>query len=121
MVATRHAVPGVITVAPESISGRLFFEVEPAYILQVFVDGEFVGTPADLGSALDLRPGLARIEFRAPGYRTLAIDAQIVPQRSIVYRATLDQLAPARVVPQPGVLPARAGAAVGRAPTGQCT
>ena len=94
-------VPGVITVVPEPLSGRLLLEVEPADILQVFVDGEYLGTPADLGSALDLRPGSRRIEFRAPGYKTLTIDAQIVSQRTIVYRATLDRVAPTRVVPPP--------------------
>ena len=99
VVAT--TVPGVITVVPEPASGRLLLEVEPADVLQVFVDGEYVGTQADLGSALDLRPGPRRIEFRAPGYRTLAIDAQIVSQRTIVYRATLDRIAPTRVVPPP--------------------
>lgn len=93
--------PGVITVVPESLTGRLLLEVEPADILQVFVDGEYVGTPADLGSALDLRPGSRRIEFRAPGYRTLTIDAQIVSQRTIVYRATLDRIGPTRVLPPP--------------------
>jgi hypothetical protein len=94
-------VPGVITVVPEPLSGRLLLEVEPADILQVFVDGEYVGTPADLGGALDLQPGSRRIEFRAPGYRTLTIDAQIVSQRTIVYRATLERIAPTRVVPPP--------------------
>jgi len=94
-------VPGVITVVPEPPTGRLIVEVEPADILQVFVDGEYVGTPADLGSVLDLRPGSWRIEFRAPGYRTLTIDAQIVSQRTIVYRASLERIAPTRVVPPP--------------------
>ena len=94
-------VPGVITVVPEPMTGRLLLEVEPADILQVFVDGAYVGTPADLGSSLDLPPGSRRIEFRAPGYKTLAIDAQIVSQRTIVYRATLDRIAPTRVVPPP--------------------
>jgi len=94
-------VPGVITVVPEPPTGRLIIEVEPVDILQVFVDGEYVGTPADLGSVLDLRPGSWRIEFRAPGYRTLTIDAQIVSQRSIVYRASLERIAPTRVVPPP--------------------
>ena len=106
VVAT--TVPGVITVVPEPATGRLLLEVEPADVLQVFVDGEYVGTPADLGGALDLRPGSRRIEFRAPGYRTLTIDAQIVSQRTIVYRATLDRIAPTRVVPAPAAPPAQA-------------
>lgn len=98
-------VPGIITVVPEPMAGRLRLEVEPADILQVFVDGAYVGTPADLGSELELPPGSRRIEFRAPGYKTLTIDAQIVSDRTIVYRATLDRIAPTRVVPPP-VFPA---------------
>ena len=89
------------TVVPVPATGRLLLEVEPADVLQVFVDGEYVGTPVDLGSALDLRPGSRRIEFRAPGYRTLTIDAQIVSRRTIVYRASLERIGPARVVPPP--------------------
>ena len=95
------AVPGVITVVPEPLSGQLLLEVEPANILQVFVDGAYVGTPADLGGVLDLQPGSHRIEFRGPGYRSLTIDAQIVSQRTIVYRARLEPTAPTRVVPPP--------------------
>ncbi len=101
VVVQATTVPGVITVVPEPATGRFLLEVEPADVLQVFVDGEYVGTPADLGSTLDLRPGSRRIEFRAPGYRSLTIDAQIVSQRTIVYRATLDRIAPTRVVPPP--------------------
>lgn len=101
MITQATTVPGVITVVPEPLSGVLLLEVEPADILQVFVDGEYVGTPADLGGALDLQPGSRRIEFRAPGHRTLTIDAQIVSQRTIVYRATLERIAPTRVVPPP--------------------
>jgi len=94
-------VPGMITVVPEPMTGRIRLEVEPADILQVFVDGAYVGTPADLGSELELQPGSRRIEFRAPGYKTLTIDAQIVSERTIVYRATLDRIAPTRVIPPP--------------------
>ena len=99
-VVAQTTLPGVITVV-EPATGRLVLEVEPADILQVFVDGEFVGTPADLGNALDLQPGTRRIEFRAPGHKTLTIDAQIVSQRTIVYRATLERLVPTRTVPAP--------------------
>jgi len=101
VVVQSTSVPGVITVVPEPLTGRLVLEVEPADVLQVFVDGEYVGTPDDLGSVLDLRPGSRRIEFRAPGYRTLTIDAQIVSNRTIVYRASLDRIAPTRVMPPP--------------------
>ena len=113
-------VPGMITVVPEPLSGTLRLEVEPADILQVFVDGEYIGTPADLGGALDLQPGSRRIEFRAPGYKTLTIDAQIVSQRTIVYRATLDRIAPTRVGPPPAA-PVAPAPAPPPAPSGSRT
>lgn len=114
-------VPGVITVVPEPTTGRLRLEVEPADLLQVFVDGAYVGTPADLGGELELSPGSRRIEFRAPGYRTLTIDAQIVSERTIVYRATLDRIAPARVVPPPASPAALPAPAPPPAPSGNRT
>lgn len=116
-----NTVPGVITVVPEPLSGTLRLEVEPADILQVFVDGAYVGTPADLGSEIDLPPGSRRIEFRAPGYKTLTIDAQIVSQRTIVYRATLDRIAPTRVVPPPATPVEPSAPAPSPAPSGNRT
>jgi hypothetical protein len=114
-------VPGMITVVPEPPSGTLRLEVEPADILQVFVDGAYVGTPADLGNELNLPPGSRRIEFRAPGYRTLTIDAQIVSQRTIVYRAVLERLAPARVAPPPAAPIAPPAPEVPAVPSGNRT
>ena len=105
VVAQGTTYPGVITVVPEPTAGWLRLEVEPADILQVFVDGAYVGTPAHLGSELELQPGSRRIEFRAPGYRSLTIDAQIVSGRAIVYRATLDRIGPTRVLPPPPAEP----------------
>jgi len=115
VITQATVVPGVITVVPEPMAGRLRLEVEPADILQVFVDGAYVGTPADLGGELELQPGSRRIEFRAPGYKTLTIDAQIVSERTIVYRATLDRIAPTRVLPPP-VFPAAPAAPPAPAP-----
>lgn len=108
VVVGGSAVPGTITVVPEPLDGTLRLEVEPAEILQVFVDGQYVGTPNDLRGELQLAPGSRRIEFRAPGHKTLTIDAQIVSQRAIVYRATLEPTAPVRVVPSPAPAPASA-------------
>jgi hypothetical protein len=120
-VTQATTVPGVITVVPEPPSGTLRLEVEPADILQVFVDGAYVGTPADLGNELNLPPGSRRIEFRAPGYRTLTIDAQIVSQRTIVYRAVLERLAPARVAPPPAAPIAPPAPEVPAVPSGNRT
>ena len=86
------APPNVVTSAPapEVTTGFLRLEVEPRELLQVFIDGLYVGTPADLGEEVELRLGARRIELRAPGYRTLTFDTEIVPDRTIVYRGQLE-------------------------------
>jgi hypothetical protein len=83
-------------------TGFLRLEVEPRMDLQVFVDGLFIGTIADLGDELELRLGIRRIELRAPGHRTLVFDTEIVPDRTIVYRGALEPISnapPARREP----------------------
>ncbi len=76
-------------------TGFLRLEVEPRVDLQVFVDGLFIGTIADIGDELELRLGVRRIELRAPGHRSLIFDTEIVSDRTIVYRGALDRIAPA--------------------------
>jgi hypothetical protein len=73
-------------------TGFLKLEVEPRQTLQIFIDGLYIGTLSDLGDELELRLGARRIELRAPGYRTLIFDTQIVPDRTIVYRGALEPL-----------------------------
>ena len=91
--------PGVTAPPPPAIeTGFLRLEVEPRHALQIFVDGLYIGTPADVGDEIELRLGARRIELRAPGYRTLIFDTQIVPDRTIVYRG---QLEPMTMVPPP--------------------
>jgi hypothetical protein len=94
--------PPAAPVSPPVI-GRLRLEVEPADILQVFVDGEFVGTLQEVGAELDLEPGSRRIEVRAPGYESLVFDARIVGLRTITYRGALQPQA-APPPPPPGAL-----------------
>ncbi len=93
---------------PPSI-GALRIEVEPKELLQIFVDGVYIGTPADLGDEIELRAGARRIELRAPGYRTLVFDAEILANRSITYRGSLEPNTPAappapRPSPKPSVV-----------------
>jgi len=76
--------------APPAI-GFLTLDVEPRALLQIYVDDVFVGTPADLGDDLRLTPGTRRIELRARGYKTLTFSAEIVENRSINYRGTLER------------------------------
>jgi hypothetical protein len=74
---------------PVSDTGFLRLEVEPAASLQIYVDGVFVGTPADLRGELELRAGAHRIEIRAPGYESLTFDVRIEAERGITYRGNL--------------------------------
>jgi hypothetical protein len=107
--------PEVPPPAPVAESGWLQLEVEPRHLLQIFVDGLYVGTPADLGDELELRLGARRIELRAPGYRTLVFDTQIVPDRAIVYRGALEPIAAAPqapVAPRAPVAPAIPGSRI---------
>jgi hypothetical protein len=77
---------------PEPETGFLRLEVEPRHLLQVFVDGLYLGTIADLGDDIELRLGARRIELRAPGYRTLIFDTRIEFDRTVVYRGVLEQI-----------------------------
>ena len=86
--------------APVVETGFLRLEVEPRVDLQVFVDGLFIGTVADLGEEIELRLGVRRIELRAPGHRTLIFDTEIVDDRTIVYRGALEPIAPAPPAPR---------------------
>jgi hypothetical protein len=92
-------------VEPPSVpTGVLRLEVEPKELLQVFVDGVYIGTPADLGDEIALTPGTRRIELRARGFKTLAFSAEIVQNRSITYRATLEREDSAPAPPPPVIV-----------------
>ena len=73
---------------------------------QVFVDGYFVGTLGDIEALrpLPIEAGPHRLEIRAAGYQTVAVDIRILPNDTLTYRAVLDRVIP----PAP---PARSGAA----------
>jgi hypothetical protein len=83
--------------------GVLRLEVEPRDAIQIFVDGAFVGTPADFNDEIGLAPGTRRIELRARGYKTVTFDAEIVQDRSITFRATLER-DPSALPPQPVII-----------------
>jgi len=86
---------------PLPATGALRIEVEPRELLQIFVDGVYIGTPADLGDEIELRIGARRIELRAPGYRTLVFDAEISADRFITYRGALEPNAATPASPPP--------------------
>ena len=75
--------------APVPDVGYLRLEVEPAALLQIYVDGVYVGTPADHRGEIELRSGAHRIEIRAPGYESMTFDVRIEAERGITYRGDL--------------------------------
>jgi hypothetical protein len=83
------APPAEVVAPPLPETGTLRLEVEPADVAQVFVDGEYVGTPADLAGEIELTPGAHRIEIRARGHETLTFDARVVSGRTLTYRETM--------------------------------
>jgi hypothetical protein len=93
---------------PEVHRGRLRLDVEPAGLLQVFVDGVYVGLPGDFGGELDLPPGVRRVDLRAPGHEPVSVDVQVLADRTVTYRGALDLIAdepPARAPEAPATMP----------------
>ena len=79
--------------------GTLRLEVEsPGAVLELYVDGHYVETPANFNGEVALEAGPHIIEIRAPGYETLQLDVNIAPDRLITYRGSLT---PASVPPPP--------------------
>lgn len=89
--------------------GVLRLEVEPRDLIQIFVDGVYIGTPADVGDELGLAPGVRHIELRAPGFKTVTFDTDIVQDRSITYRTQLERDPDAPAAPVVTIKPATAG------------
>ena len=74
-------------------TGGVSFEITPT-TADVFVDGSPVGTVGEFTprtEPLGLTPGRHRIEIRAPGYRTMTFDADIVAGQVIPYQGTMQR------------------------------
>ena len=83
--------PSVLPSSSASLSanGTLRLDVEPG-TAQVYVDGFYVGSVAmvnDVG--LTLRVGWHRLEFRAPGYETPAVNVTVEANRTTTYHLAL--------------------------------
>jgi hypothetical protein len=79
-----------------STSGTLRLNVEPT-TAQVYVDGFYVGSVADFSDprpALSLPTGWHRLEFRAPGFVTPAVNVTIGPDRTTTYEGKLQPIEP---------------------------
>jgi PEGA domain-containing protein len=71
--------------------GNLRLEVAPD-TAQVYVDGFYVGTVDEISpreQGLDESAGWHRLEFRAPGYLTPAVNVTVEADRTLTYRAQL--------------------------------
>lgn len=109
----RTSVPGVIAdddaPEPAANTGRLRLELPPLAGIEIYIDGYYIGTPADLHGDLELPAGPHRLEIRAPGYDTTVVDILITEGRSVTYRAELTPLSATPPAPAPPREPDRAG------------
>jgi hypothetical protein len=77
--------------AQGSLRGNLWLDVEPNSA-QVYVDGFYRGTVADCqrsAAGLNLATGWHRLEFRAPGFETPAINVTLETNRTTRYQGEL--------------------------------
>jgi hypothetical protein len=74
-------------------TGGLSFEVTPS-TAQIFVDGSYVGTTGQFtpsSQPLGLTAGHHRVEIRAPGYRTMTFEPDVVAGQVIPYQGTMER------------------------------
>lgn len=79
----------------QTAQGTLQLEVGPN-TAQVYVDGFYVGTVEEISrrsTGLNLDAGWHRLEFRAPGYLTPAVNVTIDANRHVTYRGNLSPIA----------------------------
>ncbi len=86
--------PGSVDVQPgQTNTGGLSFEVTPN-TAQVFVDGNLVGTTGQFtptSQPLGLTAGHHRVEIRAPGYRTMTFEPDVVAGQVIPYQGSMER------------------------------
>jgi hypothetical protein len=78
--------------------GFVQVEVQPS-TAQIYVDGLYIGTAADLRARRSLEPGSHRVELRAAGYESTTVDLRIDPGETTVYRGALTRTAPTPAAP----------------------
>jgi PEGA domain len=89
-----ESAPGSVDVQPgQTNTGGLSFEVTPS-TAQVFVDGSYVGTTGQFTASsqpLGVSAGHHRVEIRAPGYRTMTFEPDVVAGQVIPYQGTMER------------------------------
>jgi hypothetical protein len=84
---------GVQRGGQRAASGGISFEITPESA-QVFVDGNYAGIAGDFGpqaQPLGVPGGRRHIEIRAPGYRTMTVDADVQSGQVIPFQGTLQR------------------------------
>jgi hypothetical protein len=85
---------GSVDVQPsQGNMGGLSFDLTPD-TAQLFVDGRLVGTVGQFTPTtqpLGLEAGRHHVEVRAPGYRTMAFDVDVIAGQVIPYQGTLER------------------------------
>ena len=74
-------------------TGGLSFEITPSDA-QLFIDGAMVGTVGQFtptSQPLGLAAGRHHVEVKAPGYRTMSFDVDIIAGQVIPYQGTLER------------------------------
>ena len=77
---------------PAPRPGYIVFRVQPA-ATEVFVDGYYVGTVADLSAGRALPEGAYRLELRASDFDTVTTDVRILPGETITLNRSLTRTA----------------------------
>lgn len=70
--------------------GRLVVDITPAATAQLYVDGYYVGMPADYPEGIEMTAGPHTFEVRVPGEEPVSTSLQIAAGRAITYRTALD-------------------------------
>jgi hypothetical protein len=85
---------GSIAAQPgQANTGGLSFEITPSDA-QLFIDGAMVGTVGQFtptSQPLGLAAGRHHVEVKAPGYRTMSFDVDIIAGQVIPYQGTLER------------------------------
>jgi PEGA domain len=74
-------------------TGGVSFEITPS-TAEVFVDGQYMGTVGQFtptSQPLGLTPGRHHVEIRAPGYRTMDFDVDVIAGQVIPYQGALER------------------------------
>ena len=87
---------GSVRVQPnqgQANTGGVSFEITPG-TAEVFIDGSYVGTAGEFTPTtqpLGLTPGRHQVEIRAPGYRTMQFDADVVAGQVIPFQGAMER------------------------------